>query len=118
VDGGQVVAAGWELDSHTLTHAHLTQIGAPDLAAEVEQSRTTLQQRFDVPVDFFCYPYGEYDAAVITRVVAGGYLAATTTRTGVASSAGNPYELPRITIFRGDGAAGLSRALAAVGLPH
>jgi peptidoglycan/xylan/chitin deacetylase (PgdA/CDA1 family) len=114
----RLLAAGWELDSHTLTHAHLTQISPADLTAEVDGSRTALQQRFDVPVDFFCYPYGEYDAAVIARVAASGYLAATTTRTGVASSAGDPFQLPRITILRGDGVTGLSRALAAAGLPH
>jgi adenylate cyclase len=62
--------------------------------------------------------YGEYDAAVMAEVAASGYLGASTTRTGVASSAGDPYELRRITILRGDGVAGLSRALAAVGLPH
>jgi peptidoglycan/xylan/chitin deacetylase (PgdA/CDA1 family) len=114
----RLLAAGWELDSHTLTHAHLTQISPPALAAEVGQSRATLRQRFHVPVDFFCYPYGEYDAAVIAEVAASGYLGASTTRTGIASSAGDPYQLPRITVFRGEGVAGLSRALAAAGLPH
>lgn len=114
----RLLAAGWELDSHTLTHAHLTQISPVDLAAEVDQSRTALQQRFDVPVDFFCYPYGEYDGAVVAQAATAGYLGATTTRTGTASSVRDPYRLPRITILRGDGVAGLSRALAAAGLPH
>jgi len=114
----RLVAAGWELDSHTLTHAHLTQIGPAELATEVGGSRAVLQQRFDVPVDVFCYPYGEYDPAVIAEVAASGYLAAVTTETGVASSARDPYRLPRITIYRGDGVAGLRADLAALGLPH
>jgi peptidoglycan/xylan/chitin deacetylase (PgdA/CDA1 family) len=114
----RLVAAGWELDSHTLTHAHLTQIGPAALAAEVGGSRAVLQQRFDVPVDVFCYPYGEYDPVVIAEVAASGYLAAVTTETGVASSARAPYRLPRITISRGDGVAGLRADLAALGLPH
>jgi peptidoglycan/xylan/chitin deacetylase (PgdA/CDA1 family) len=113
----RLLAAGWELDSHTTTHAHLTQISPADLAAEVDESRTTLEQRFDVPVDFFCYPYGEYDGAVVARVAAAGYHGASTTRTGVASSARDPYRLPRITILRGEGVAGLSAALATAGLP-
>jgi peptidoglycan/xylan/chitin deacetylase (PgdA/CDA1 family) len=114
----RLLAAGWELDSHTLTHPHLTRISPADLVAEIRRTRATLQHRFDVPADVFCYPYGEYDRAVTAEVAASGYRAAVTTRRGVASSAGDPFLLPRITISRGDGVAGLRRALAAFGLPH
>lgn len=114
----RLLAAGWELDSHTLTHAHLTHIGPAGLAAQVGDSRAILRRRFGVPVDVFSYPYGEYDPAVIAQVASSGYLAAVTTRRGVASSGRDPYRLPRITISRGDGIAGLRSDLAAVGLPH
>lgn len=113
----QMLAAGWELESHSLTHPHLTQVTSTQLRAEVADSRTGLQARFGAPVSFFCYPYGDYDAAVVAAVRAAGYLGALTTIDGVASSRRSPYALRRITIFRGDGAAGLRRELAAHGLP-
>lgn len=110
-----LLAAGWELDSHSLTHPHLTPLSADQLAAEVGQSRTALEV-YGGLVDFFCYPYGEYDPAVVAAVRAAGYAGATTVAGGIASSAGDPYRLPRIDVSRGEGAAGLRASLRRLGL--
>ena len=52
----QLLAAGWELDSHSLTHPDLTQLAPKELEAQVSGSRRVLQRRFRTRVDFFCYP--------------------------------------------------------------
>ena len=109
----QLVDSGWELDSHTLTHPNLTEPGV-DLGHEIADSRTELQERFGVPADFFCYPAGEYDEAVVQAVKDAGYLGATTTHEGLASP-GEPYELKRIRIEPGDGGDGLAQKLADAG---
>lgn len=109
----QLVDSGWELDSHTFTHPNLTESGV-DLGHEIADSRTELQQRFGVPVDFFCYPAGEYDEAVVQAVKDAGYRGATTTHEGLASP-DEPYELKRIRIEPGDGGAGLAEKLAVAG---
>jgi peptidoglycan/xylan/chitin deacetylase (PgdA/CDA1 family) len=106
--------AGWELDSHTITHPDLTAVSAAALRHEVADSRWLLQRQFHVPARFFCYPAGRYDARVIAAVRAAGYLGATTTRHGLARS-GRPYELARIRVDGGDGAADLARSLAELG---
>ena len=106
----QLVDSGWELDSHTFTHPNLTEPGV-DLDHEIAASRTELQKRFDVPVDFFCYPAGEYDDTVVQAVEDAGYLGATTTHDGLASP-DEPYELKRIRVEPGDGADGLAQKLA------
>jgi peptidoglycan/xylan/chitin deacetylase (PgdA/CDA1 family) len=105
-----LIAAGWELDSHTVTHANLPSLGAGELRREVAGSRKALRQLFGVPVDFFCYPAGRYDARVIAEVRRAGYLGATTTIEGMAT-ADRPYELRRVRVGRGDGASGLAAAL-------
>ncbi len=107
---GELIDAGWELDSHTFSHPDLTETGA-DLTREIADSRTDLQDRFGVAVDFFCYPAGAYDEAVIEAVVAAGYLGATTTHEGMAAP-DVPFELSRIRVEPGDGAEGLARKLA------
>jgi peptidoglycan/xylan/chitin deacetylase (PgdA/CDA1 family) len=112
----ELVAAGWELDSHTMTHPWLTALAPVELTAELTQSRTVLQG-YGAPIDFLCYPYGSYNAAVIAAARQAGYLGATTLRDGVASSAQNPFALPRIMVDRGDGVAGLRAKLRAHGLP-
>ena len=106
----QLIDSGWELDSHTFTHPDLTEPGV-DLDHEVGESRTELQKRFDVPVNFFCYPAGEYDDTVVQAVKDAGYLGATTTHDGLASP-DEPYELKRIRVEPGDGADGLAQKLA------
>lgn len=94
--------AGWELNSHTLTHSDLTALADDQLWAEVAGSRKLLRRMFHVPVDFFCYPSGRYDDRVIAAVEKAGYLGATTTIYGLARK-GDPYQLARVRVNRSDG---------------
>lgn len=105
-----LLAANWELDSHSLTHAYLPGLSARRLRAEVSRSRRILRRRFHVPVNFFCYPTGAYDGRVVSATRAAGYQGATTTEDGLASRH-EPYAMDRIRISRGDGVAGLARKL-------
>ena len=102
-----LLARGWELASHTLTHPDLRRVGAARLRREVAGSRALLRRRFKVPVDFFCYPYGRSDASVVAAVRAAGYRGATTVARGLASPASDPYALPRLTVRASAPAAGL-----------
>lgn len=107
----KLIAAGWELGSHSLTHPDLTRLDDATLTREIAGSRLILRSRFGVRVDFFCYPAGRYDAAVIRAVRRAGYFGATTTIEGVARP-GQPYELQRIRVSRRHGVDGLAQALA------
>jgi peptidoglycan/xylan/chitin deacetylase (PgdA/CDA1 family) len=106
----QMLAAGWELDAHTITHPDLTHVDDVRLWHEVDGSRVELQHMFHVPVDFFCYPSGRYDAHVIDAVRRAGYLGATTTNYGLARPH-DLYTLARIRINGSDGVAGFARKL-------
>jgi peptidoglycan/xylan/chitin deacetylase (PgdA/CDA1 family) len=109
----QMLAAGWELDSHTITHPDLTHVDDAQLWREVYDSRIELQHEFHVPVDFFCYPSGRYDAHVIAAVRAAGYLGATTTRYGLARPE-DIYTLARIRIDGTDHLAGFANKLSSL----
>jgi peptidoglycan/xylan/chitin deacetylase (PgdA/CDA1 family) len=106
-----LLARGWELDSHSLTHPDLTRAGRAALAREVAHSRALLRQRFGVPVSFFCYPYGRADAAVRAAVRRAGYTGATTTHAGIARRGRARWALPRIGVGPRDTAARLLRRL-------
>ena len=80
----RMVTAGWEVDSHTLTHPDLTTVSSGRLWREVHRSRVALQRLFHVPVDFFCYPAGAFDPRVEAAVRRAGYLAATSELPGPA----------------------------------
>ena len=107
-----MLAAGWELAAHTLTHPDLRTLGDGALEGEVAGSRVELRRRFGVPVDFFCYPAGRYDERVVAAVRRAGFLGATTTEDGLATPV-DPFRLRRIRVSRGDGVRGLASALGA-----
>jgi peptidoglycan/xylan/chitin deacetylase (PgdA/CDA1 family) len=111
-----LIRAGWEVDAHTMTHPDLTRTYGAQLSYEIAGSRRWIRSRFGVPVNFFCYPAGRFDAHVAAAVKAAGYLAATTTNAGLASPSQPRYELARVRVDAGEGSAGLQRSLrAAVG---
>jgi peptidoglycan/xylan/chitin deacetylase (PgdA/CDA1 family) len=108
----RLIAAGWEIDAHTVTHPDLTTLDLARLQFEVAASRARLRKLFGGPIDFFCYPLGHYDAAVIAAVRAAGFLGATTEDPGLARPT-EPFTLSRIRIDAGDGPPQLAAKLAA-----
>ena len=107
----RMLADGWELDSHTMTHPDLTTVGAAALYSELVRPRQLLRRRFGVPVHFFCYPMGKFDPRVVRAVHAAGYWGATTTRFGLARPS-QIFTLARIRVDRGDGPRELAKKLA------
>jgi Polysaccharide deacetylase len=103
--------AGWEIDAHSLTHPDLTTLDRAELRRQVAGSRTWIRSRLHVPVDFFCYPAGRYDAAVLAAVRAAGYLGGLTTKQGIASPRDGLLTLARIRINGSDGVTGLAARL-------
>jgi len=99
-----LLAAGWELDAHSLTHSGLPELDDAEIWRQVHGSRVELQQAFHVPVDFFCYPAGKYDARVVNAVQLAGFLGATTTKYGLA----RPQALYTLSRIRIDGVDRLS----------
>jgi peptidoglycan/xylan/chitin deacetylase (PgdA/CDA1 family) len=110
----ELLAAGWEVDAHTLTHPDLTHVDSARLWQEVDGSRASIHRTYGIPVDFFCYPAGRYDATVIAAVRRAGYKAATTTQPGLARPSSDPYTLDRVRVSGGESAASLLAELRAL----
>jgi peptidoglycan/xylan/chitin deacetylase (PgdA/CDA1 family) len=96
-----LIAAGWELDTQGISHADLITLDAASLHDQVATARQILRKRYGVPVNWFCYPSGHYDATVIAAVRAAGFVGSTTTIPGWASPANDPYRLPRLRALAG-----------------
>ena len=112
---GQVrglIAAGWELDTQGISHADLVTLGPEALHYQVAVARSTLQHRYHVPVNWFCYPSGHYNATVIAAVRAAGFKGSTTVVPGWAQQAGDPYRMPRLRVLGGTGPQQLLSELA------
>jgi peptidoglycan/xylan/chitin deacetylase (PgdA/CDA1 family) len=94
-----LIAAGWELDTQGFSHADLITLDAQQLHYQVAIARSTVQQRYHVPVNWFCYPSGHYDATVIAAVKAAGYTGSTTVVPGWAHPTEDRYRLHRLRVL-------------------
>jgi peptidoglycan/xylan/chitin deacetylase (PgdA/CDA1 family) len=107
-----LLSAGWELDTQGISHADLIALDAAQLHEQVAVSRRTIQHRFGVPVSWFCYPSGHYNATVIAAVREAGYLGSTTVVPGWAGPGSDPYRVPRLRVLGGTSGAQLLELIA------
>jgi peptidoglycan/xylan/chitin deacetylase (PgdA/CDA1 family) len=99
-----LIDSGWELDTQGVSHADLVTLDPAQLRYQVADARRILQQRYHVPVNWFCYPSGHYDAAVIAAVRAAGFAGSTTVAPGWAHPSDDPYRLHRLRVLGGTSA--------------
>ena len=95
-----MLASGvWELGAHTLTHPLLPSLDAAARQREIADAKTTLEQRFDTPVESFAYPFGIFGDADREAVADAGYRAAVTTDAGISTDlAAAPHALKRVKV--------------------
>lgn len=102
-----LLASGWELDTQGISHADLITLDAEALHDQVAVARARLQRRYHVPVNWFCYPSGHYNATVIAAVKAAGFTGSTTVVPGWAHPDDDPYRLHRLRVLGGTSGRGL-----------
>lgn len=91
------LAAGHEIGSHSLTHPLLTRIPRAQAHEEISASKKILEDLFGRTVEYFCYPYGDWNDELCNLVMAAGYKAAFTATAGINTPADSPYMLKRLT---------------------
>jgi len=96
----KMLASGWEVGSHSMTHADLVHDHA-HVRREILQSRLDLNKILDIEVETFAYPFGLTDDYISYRVQNYGYRAGLGLGTGFNHSIGTLYYLSRIEV-RGD----------------
>ncbi|AEA33576.1 polysaccharide deacetylase family protein [Hippea maritima] len=65
---------------------------------ELQLSKQKLEENLGKKVDFFCYPWGHYDADVIYELQNSGYKAGLTLNVGLVEKNTYPYLLPRVEV--------------------
>lgn len=90
----ELVAAGWELGAHTMTHPDLSRLDYEACRREIEQSRDELAQIAGTRVETFAYPFGRYGPEAVAAARDSGLLAAVTTGSG----SWERYEITRAMI--------------------
>lgn len=88
-------AAGHLIGAHTRTHPPLTTLPPAEAAAEISGSREDLLHLGASPIDYFAYPYGDYNEAVKTLVKNAGFIAARSSDGGYNQKNTDRYALRR-----------------------
>jgi peptidoglycan/xylan/chitin deacetylase (PgdA/CDA1 family) len=70
----ELADAGWEIGSHSCSHARLTQLTDSALASELHGSRSVCEARTGRECRSIAYPYGDLDDRVAAAAKAAGYV--------------------------------------------
>jgi peptidoglycan/xylan/chitin deacetylase (PgdA/CDA1 family) len=106
---------GVEIGSHTVSHPHLPQLSDRELGEELRMSRERIEDELGRPCRFVAYPYGDHDGRTRASVRAAGYEAAFALRADRGTL--DPAALPRVDIYRGDGAMRYGLKTSVLGAP-
>ncbi|MHB8155406.1 MAG: polysaccharide deacetylase family protein [Candidatus Omnitrophota bacterium] len=89
--------------AHTKRHFYLGVIKDEKAALEeIVGSKKAIEQKIDMPADYFCYPGGGFNEKAKELVMQAGYQGACTTNRGFAKFNREVYELKRIKVTNSD----------------
>ena len=71
----EMQAANITFGSHTFSHRRLPRLSDAELRHEVGESKTFLEEKLGTTMEFFCYPFGDFDERAKQAAIAAGYTA-------------------------------------------
>ena len=93
-----LLAAGWEVGSHTKTHCYLPALSRSVVRQELQQSKTELENNLSAPVVTLSYPFGKCTDEICFIAQHCGYEVAVSLGMGMPKSV-NTLNLPRIGVY-------------------
>ncbi|MFQ3548880.1 MAG: polysaccharide deacetylase family protein [Armatimonadota bacterium] len=94
----EICNMGFEIGSHTLSHAHLLTLSDKEAFEEITASKNKLEDIIGKEVKSFSYPYGEYGEREVQYVKSAGYKYAVSTKKGIVLPQSDIFEIPRINV--------------------
>ncbi len=85
-----------EVGAHTLDHIGLKGVSKATLEKQIVESKKELEDRFDINISTFAYPYGSFDTAAVSAVQEASFSAAVSVIPGVYHSEESLFYLSRI----------------------
>lgn len=108
--------AGFEIGSHGVSHAFLSELSTAQLRTELSTSRERLEDMIGAPVVHLSCPGGRWNRRVVAEARAAGYASMATSRAALNRRATSRYALGRVPILRDFGNDHVSRLVSGRGL--
>ena len=89
---------GWTIGCHSATHADLSALNQAEIKKQIIDSKFHLERRLGFKIDYFAYPKGAFNEAVINAVKEGNYKAAFSILPGCITKKSNRWIMPRTVI--------------------
>ena len=100
---------GFEVGSHSKSHALLSDLSDARLRAEVFESKDELEQTTGRPVAHFSCPGGRWDERVVSAAREAGYESVATSRVGANAAGADRFRLARVAVMRSTSSAEVAR---------
>lgn len=84
--------------AHSIHHYALTKLSPESLKAEIVESKQVLEQHVGYKVNWFAYPYGLFDDAVVFNLKNAGFIGAVTTIPGAWQYQSRFFHMPRYRV--------------------
>ncbi len=94
----EMINYGIEIGAHTKTHPRLTRISPDKAFNEIAASKKDLENLLGININFFAYPYGDFNEEVAALVKKAGFLGACITKTGIVKRGADFFTLKRVAI--------------------
>ena len=107
----ELAANGWEIEGHTVNHPYLSKQNVTTVLKELRSSKELLERELGRPVEFFAYPFGDFNSAIAQAVRNTGYLMAVTTERGWANHDTDSWHVHRVYCYANMGLNEFSRRL-------
>lgn len=94
----ELVQAGWDIGSHSATHADFSKLNDGEIATEVVGSKESLERSLGLKIDYFAYPKGQYTEKIVKNVENAGYKYAFSMNDGYVGEATDRLLIPRVGV--------------------
>src|SRR3984893_9571227 len=95
-----LVAQGFQIGCHSMTHPYLSDLTEPELKREVVDAKLQIEAIVGHPIEHFSCPGGRYDQRTLQMARHPGFATVANSKFYANSSSTSPYELGRVAVLR------------------
>lgn len=94
----ELANTGWEIGSHSQTHADFSKLTATDINREISGSKNMLERELGIKIKYFAYPKGYYNDEITSEAKRAGYDLAFPVDDGYVTEKTNRFAIPRVGV--------------------